>query len=304
MSRVTEKVLKDMHRYIESNTDENRSMEDVQRLVDDFVKNYNNNIPEYPTEETAETFDDYLELAYDADTIRDAKKYAKEALDLDPYNFDAESLLIDLKTSDGTKLVRDYAKAVQRATAHMEEEGYFEDDCVGAFWGILETRPYMRLRYRYVMSLIRCGMVGKAREECVQLLHLCEGDNMGVRFLLMHIYAYFEDEERALALHKQFDSYDTTEMLLPLSILYYKKGNYTKATQYLKRLNAVNEDLKKFLRILTGENVGGFDGFEMEGGYRPETIEELMVELGDNYFLFVTTDEYAEWAMKKIKKFK
>ena len=38
----------------------------------------------------------------------------------------------------------------------------------------------------------------------------------------MHLYAYMEDEMHALALHKQFDSYEETQMLLPLAVLYYK----------------------------------------------------------------------------------
>ena len=55
--------------------------------------------------------------------MKDALKYAKEALKLDPHNFDAEALVLELKAKDGTRLVRDYAKAVQRATAFMEETG-------------------------------------------------------------------------------------------------------------------------------------------------------------------------------------
>ncbi|MBQ9707846.1 MAG: hypothetical protein IJV66_01515, partial [Firmicutes bacterium] len=271
---------------------------------DEFMQKYNNNIPEPLTEETAESSDDYLELAYEAESYKDAKKYAKEALVRDPYNFDAESLLIDLNVNDATKLVREYAKAVGRATEHMREEGYFEDDCVGSFWGILETRPYMRLRANYVRWLIACGMIGEAKGECVELLRLCEGDNLGMRYVLMHIYVYFEDEEGALALHKQFGSYDETEMLFPLSVLYYKKSDYTKARQYLRKLNGENKDLKKFLKLITGESDRGFDGFELEGGYRPGTIEELMLEIRDNDFLFMTMDSYIEWALQQVKRFK
>ena len=44
------------------------------------------------------------------------------------------------------KLVRDLSKKVQAATKHMREEGYFEEDCVGSFWGgVVETFPDMKV---------------------------------------------------------------------------------------------------------------------------------------------------------------
>lgn len=300
MSKESEKFFKEFHKYIEENSDETRTETDIQKLMDEFVAQYNSNIPAYITPETAESSDDYLELAYDATSMKEALKFAKEALKLDPHNYDAEVMIIDLKAKDDTKLVRDLAKAVERATRHMEDEGYFEEEDIGHFWGIIETRPYMRMRGRYVQELIQCGMIGQARRECEELLRLCEGDNMGMRYQLMHIYAYFEDEEAAVALHKRFDSYDATEMLLPLSILYYKKGDYKKGKQYLRKLHSANKDLKRFLKTVLGEAEESFEGFEVEGGYRPGTIEEFMVELRDNAFLFMGMDAYFKWALQRV----
>ncbi len=57
----------------------------------------------------------------------------------------------------------------------------------GDFWGVLETRPYMRLRHSYLELLIQCGMMGKAVNEAEELLRLCEGDNLGIRYALMQI---------------------------------------------------------------------------------------------------------------------
>ena len=268
------------------------------------IMQYYDSNPPYVTEETAESADDYLELAYVAASRKDALKYAKEALKLDPHNFDAESLVLELKARNGDKLVRDYAKAVQRATAFTKEKGFFEEEYIGDFWSVLETRPYMRLRCRYANLLTLCGMIGQARDECKELLRLCEDDDMGIRFLLMHIHVYFEDEEAALKLYKQFDSCDETQMLLPLSILYYKKGEFAKAAQYLRKLNGANRDLKRFLKIVLDEGNEAFEDFELDGGYRPGTIDELMMEFRDNGFLFIWLNTYYEWASQQIKKFK
>ena len=96
-----------------------------------------------------------------------------------------------------------------------------------------------------------CGMMHRAIDEGQRLLELCENDNLGVRYQLMHLYAYMEDEMHALALHKQFDSYEETQMLLPLAVLYYKLNQFDKAEDYIKRLSAANKDAKKFLRAQT-----------------------------------------------------
>lgn len=301
MSRETEKIFKEFHKYMEEHSDENRSEEDLERLTKEFMMHYNAN-SENAAKVAPETSDDYLELAYDADNVVDVLKYLKKALALDPYNFDAEAMLIDMKAKTGTELVQKYAKAVQKATNHMKEEGYFDDEYMGEFWGVLETRSYMRLRTTFLEALIQCGQIGQAQEECKELLRLCEGDNLGMRYRLMHIYAYFEDEEAALALHKRFGSYNETEMLLPLSILYYKKGNYNKASRYLRNLRSANKDLKRFLQMIMRGTLDEFERFKVEGGYRPGTIEELVMEFRDNLFLFTTTDEYMEWAMRQINK--
>ncbi len=302
MSRDTEKMFKELHKYIEEHSDENRTEADVQRLMNEFIEEYNGNIIADASEKKPETSDDYLEMAYKAYSDKEALKYARQALKLDPNNFDAEVMVIDNKSKDSTSMVKNYANAVRQATEHMKAEGFFDEENIGAFWGIIETRPYMRLRIRYVRELLNCGMIGQAKDEIEEMLYLCEGDNVGSRYYLMHIYVYFEDEQAALDLHKKFDCYDETEMLLPLSMLYYKKGKFTTASKYLRRLNAANKDLKRFLKMYVYME-DDFDGFEMDGAYRPGTIEEFMVEMRDNAFLFIGMESYMEWAWKEVKKF-
>ena len=83
-----------------------------------------------------------------------------------------------------------------------------------------------------------------------ELLRLCEGDNLGIRYALMHLYAYFENEDGALALHKKYDEYEESQMLFPLAVLYYKKADFEASLQYLRRLAKANKDTKKFLRMM------------------------------------------------------
>ena len=80
------------------------------------------------------------------------------------------------------------------------------------------------------------------------MLKLCEGDNLGVRYQLMHLYAYIEDEMHALALHKKYGDDEETQMLLPLAILYYKQNQFDKVVVKLFH------DYKAFLTRAEGMN--------------------------------------------------
>lgn len=84
----------------------------------------------------------------------------------------------------------------------MHKNGYMNKEYIGRFWSILETRPYMRVKYRYMDILKECGMLCFAISECEDMIRLCENDNLGIRHILMALYAFTENEEKALTLYK------------------------------------------------------------------------------------------------------
>ena len=63
-----------------------------------FMDEYNNNLPEPVTEKTATTADDFVELAMEADDEEGAIRYIKKALKLDPDDLDAGLLLAEYTT--------------------------------------------------------------------------------------------------------------------------------------------------------------------------------------------------------------
>ena len=302
MSRESEKVLKSMHQFLEKNRTEDMDEDDINGLLQKFTEEYNGPLPGRITEKTAKTADDYLELAEDAATKAKAEKYIKKALELEPDNIDAISASLDLIEDDNTwEYYQKLSTAVKKGTELMEKKGLMEEDSIGAFWGILETRPYMRLLNRYADFMVEAGMMTLAAREYEEMIRLSENDNLGVRYSLMHVYAYLEQEEPALALHKKYDGYEETQMLLPLSILFFKRGDFDKAEDYLKRLCATNKDTKKFFRAIKKDRLDHYLE-EINGyGYRPFTIQELIVELMENSFLFSIVPFYMEWAYEKTR---
>ena len=151
------------------------------------------------------------------------------------------------------------------------------------------------------LELAEAGMMTLAARQYEEMIRLSENDNLGARYSLMHVYAYLEQEEPALKLHKKYDGYEETQMLLPLSVLYFKRGDFDKAEEYLKRLCAANKDTKKFFRAIKRDKLDHYVE-EISGyGYRPFTIQELIVELMENSFLFRTVPLYMEWAYEKTR---
>ena len=135
----------------------------------------------------------------------------------------------------------------------LEDEEYFQKDNIGHFYGIFETRPYIRGLYAKADYLILDGKIKQARDVCKEILRLNENDNTGSRYLLMAIYAYLEEENDMLKLYKKYPEEDL-EMLFPLFILYYKQGNDKKAQEYLDRINKANPNFIKFFKGTMKEN--------------------------------------------------
>ena len=301
MSRESEKALKAMHQFLDENGAEDMSMDEVNGLLQKFTTDYNGNLPGRVTEKTAKTADDYLELAEEALTKAKAEKYIKKALELEPDNMDAISASLDMIEDSTWEYYQKLSEAVKNGTRFMEKEGLMDGDSIGEFWGILETRPYMRLLNRYADFMAEAGMMGLAAKEYEEMIRLSENDNLGVRYSLMHVYAYLEQEEPALELHKKYDGYEETQMLLPLSVLYFKRGDFDKAEDYLKRLCVANKDTKKFFRAIKKDKLDHYVE-EISGyGYQPFTIQELIVELMENSFLFRMVPLYMEWAYEKTR---
>src|SRR5262249_20822749 len=125
---------------------------------------------------------DAQELMYEAFEAQGASRavLAREALAISPDCADAYLLLAEETTStleESRELLEHGVAAGERALGPEP----FEQD-VGYFWGLLETRPYMRARAALARTLWALGR----REEAVvhqrELLRLNPNDNLGVRY--------------------------------------------------------------------------------------------------------------------------
>lgn len=129
------------------------------------------------------------ELAYRAMDTRDlnrASALCSEALALDPRCIDAlaiHALLVD----DIDQRAALLSEAVQLANEVLGGRKYFEENS-GHFWGLIETRPYMRARKHLAQTLSLAGYLSLATAEYEALLKLNPHDNQGNRYELIGLY--------------------------------------------------------------------------------------------------------------------
>lgn len=144
-------------------------------------------------------------MAFQAETEQEAIKYAKKALKIEPDNIDAQVIIAENSIYDHIKLLNKFEKIKKAAEQKLVEEHLLTEENIGDFWLLTETRPYMRLLYNRMRLLLDCGKIGMAKNACLEILDLNNDDNLGARFILMHIYAYFEDEKSAVKLFERYD---------------------------------------------------------------------------------------------------
>lgn len=291
-------LLKEFEGFLKEKDDSTE--EEVNKAFSEFLASKGLMFESPVDESDAEDVYDYLELAESATSDKKALKYAKKALELDPDNVDAGAMVAELSTNSIEKLIEKYEVLLDKEAKKLKQQGYFNEDSIGNFWLILETRPYMRLYHSYVDALIDCGRIRTAVKHCSEMLRLCENDNLGIRHRLMNLYAHLEDEESAIELFNKYEEERSAMFLIPLSILYYKLGDLKKSAKYLKELKNNNSGTFEFFK---GLNSGEMDFLENENpyGYKPFTIEELVVEFKENLILFLSSKSYFSWAFKKLK---
>lgn len=303
MSISTDNVLRKLKAYIDEHESEIRGEEDFNRLAADFMLEYNQNLKNKCYHEPT-TSDDYLELAESAPSRNKYIEYLNKALELDSDNLDAARMLIDETVNNSVEAIEKYQTIIKKGAKYLKKRGYFDEAHEHEFWLAFETRPYMRARYWYMRLLTDCGSMRQAASECEEMLELCRSDNLGVRYDLMHLYAFLEDERLATKLFNRYKEI-SAHFMLPYSILYFKLGNLEKSASLLKKLTEKNLDTKKFLRAMNSKNGNSLDKYAREMGpygERVDSIDEFIGELHNYEYLLTTVPVFFIWADKELKK--
>jgi tetratricopeptide (TPR) repeat protein len=150
------------------------------------------------------------DLMYEALDARGTRRagLAREALAISPNCADAYQLLAEETASSIEEACGLLEQAVAAGERALGPDPFEED--VGHFWGLIETRPYMRARAALAETLWALGRREDAVEHQRELLRLNPNDNQGVRYRqaewllcleryeeLDGLFAAYEDDDAA-----------------------------------------------------------------------------------------------------------
>lgn len=239
--------------------------------------------------------DDLLEEAYNTSSKTKAIKLAKQALELNPENIDAECFIADFEENKIKKLNK-METIIEKATQILEKDNMFDKENIGIFWGILETRPYMRARNRKLAILMDLGRYTDAIKECEELLNLCESDNLGIRYILIGLYCILEKFEECEKLYKKFNEYSAF-MLFPMAIMYFKKGDYKKSKKFLKDVQESNPYIIKMLK----NDIAMTENSEDIEYYAHGSKEEAIIIIDDLLYLLGSVPSFITFINLELK---
>lgn len=271
-----------------------KDINEANEKLQEFIKMYNNGEIEYKNTPPDEAYE-ILEEAQYAKNEKEAIKLAKKAYKKSSDCFDVILFQCDLEENviKRMKLLND---GLEFEKNRLTNEKYFDKENIGHFYGIFETRPYIRWLSIKAEYLLDEGKLRQAANICKEVLRLNENDNLGVRYLLMAIYATLEEEKSMLDLYKKYPEEDL-EMLFPLFAIYYKSGNDKKALEYLKRIDKCNSNFVKYFNGTIKQSKKVSSGYYSRGD-----SSEIFMYLARYIYLLITMPKLNEYVIENLIK--
>ena len=174
--RVMERMSANIGKLLEEQ--EFDSIEQAQAFLDRTLLEGGGLLPEAPAPNTPlEKAQDLVYEALETESPRKRIQLARRALKI---SGDCAYMLLAEESAKSLEEARDlYQKGIEAGERALGRETFEED--AGSFWGILETRPYMRAREGLALCLWRLGERREAIDHYKQMLDLNPGDNQGIR---------------------------------------------------------------------------------------------------------------------------
>jgi len=213
------------------------------------------------------------DLVYDAWEAADGDKVFElltRAVELDPTNVDAWLGLMQYEPLETEERIEFLRRLVEIGEKNLGKKEFKEGK--GHFWGILETRPYMRARSQLALRLMEAERIEESIAEHEAMLELNPNDNQGVRYGLLSLYLTLKRLDGA---NRLFGEYDEREFSTVFAWGYvlerFLTGDTAGAVDALKKAREQNPHAQAY-----------FQGHRrppkhMPGSYSPGSKEEAVI---------------------------
>ncbi|HET6567787.1 MAG TPA: hypothetical protein VFG50_07475 [Rhodothermales bacterium] len=196
--RSMEKMMRDMTKLLEEK--QFGTIEEANAFLEQFK---GMPIPEMPhDDDPLSQAQDLIYQAYDAPSRAQAVQLARKALEISPDCADAYVVLAEAETTSLKKARDYYQKGVEAGERALGPKMFKKN--AGHFWGIMETRPYMRARLGLAITLWGLDEEEAAIEHFVDMLRLNPMDNQGIRYILADALLEVDADDALVALMEQY----------------------------------------------------------------------------------------------------
>lgn len=191
------------------------------------------------------------QIMYDAwEERRPAQRIAlaKKALKISPNCADAYVLLAEEDAQTPRQALLHYQAGVKAGRQALGDDFFADSDNIGHYWGIIETRPFMRAMEGLATTQWKLGLREEALRIYRELLHLNPGDNQGIRYLLLNLLMELGQDEQARALLQDYEGDWSAEAAYTAALLAFReKGDSPESKQMLVHAFEVNQHVPDFL---------------------------------------------------------
>ena len=283
--------MKNLFDELQKFADENdfESEEEALKAIEMYLNNIMLNEEEYELDEYA-----YLAKAIEATDPERRMEFIKKSLEMNPDFVEGKLfLLMNNNIDDPEELQLNVEKIIHEEEQRLKKEGIIEEDCIGKYYEIDETQGYIRAYETYIRCLIVQGKMRKAAEACRKVCSLDEDDNLELRYSLIAIYAFLEEETMAEDLYNKY-SEESSRMLLPMIALYYKLDDKEKAISYLNILHKKVKGLKQAVKILK-EDADKIEDIMSSPISKPNSKEDTVRSFIEVSFVYETIPDFLNW---------
>jgi tetratricopeptide (TPR) repeat protein len=210
---------------------------------------------------------------------------AKQAVAEDETHVEAHILLAE-STRQAERRIELFGEAKEIAANQL---GAMVDEEAGHFWGITETRPFMRATHGLAQSLSEAGRTREAISQYRELLRLNPNDNQGVRYELVPLLLANNRDAEAVEL---LDTYrePTAQWLHTKSLVEFRHdGGAATARKAMRAAFRANKHVAELLR--------SSDPPMFPDSYALGSPEEAAVCIHEMAEAWEETEGYLEWMM-------
>lgn len=241
--RALEKVSSDITRLLAEQSFE--TMEEANEFISQFVGTKDIPLPERELTPVEQAQDKMYE-AWEARSRKARVRLAREALAISPDCADAYVLLAEETARTPEEALKLYEEGVRAGERALGPEAFAEG--AGNFWGILETRPYMRARAGVAECLWEMGEAERAVKHYQDLLRLNPVDNQGNRYPLARLLLHEGKSEELGALLKEYEEDASAEWSYTRALwLFRSEGASPRASRTLQEAFDENRFVPVFL---------------------------------------------------------